>query len=301
MKLLFTGSSGFLGKNIITMLENVFEIYTLGLSDNDNYKVDISLDTPLLNQSFDVILHAAGKAHSVPKTLKEEEEFYRINFEGTKNLCKAFEKSSLPKSFIFISSVAVYGKDEGIFIDENSPLLGNSPYALSKIKAETFLVEWCKKNNIILSILRPSLIAGQNPPGNLGLMINGIRTGKYLSVGNGKAQKSILMAHDIATVIPLLINKGGTYNLCDNRHPSFKELEILIANQLNKPRPKNIPYILAKLLAVIGDLLGKNAPINSKKLNKITKSLTFSNEKIKRELNWEPADVLSNFKISNIR
>ena len=50
-------------------------------------------------------------------------------------------------------------------------------------------------------------------------------------------------------------------------------------------------------MAKIGDLLGMRAPINTYKLKKITKGLTFSNEKIKKELGFEPLDVLSNFKI----
>lgn len=43
--------------------------------------------------------------------------------------------------------------------------------------------------------------------------------------------------------------------------------------------------------------LGQRAPINSYKLEKMTKSLTFSNEKARRELGWEPMDVLTHYKI----
>ena len=42
---------------------------------------------------------------------------------------------------------------------------------------------------------------------------------------------------------------------------------------------------------------GRKAPINSLKLDKITKSLTFSNEKAIRELGWKPTNVLENFNI----
>ena len=66
---------------------------------------------------------------------------------------------------------------------------------------------------------------------------------------------------------------------------------------MNKPLPLSIPYWLAKAMALIGDCLGKKAPINSLKLNKITKSLTFSNEKAMRELGWKPMGVLENFRI----
>ena len=50
-------------------------------------------------------------------------------------------------------------------------------------------------------------------------------------------------------------------------------------------------------MAKVGDLFGSYAPINSYKLEKMTKSLTFSNEKARCELGWEPLDVLTNYKI----
>ena len=128
-------------------------------------------------------------------------------------------------------------------------------------------------------------------------MINGIKTGKYLSIDRGKARKSVLMFEDINRFILPLIEKGGVYNVCDDSQPSFRELEILISKQLGKKTPISIPYWMAKSMALVGDLLGNKAPINSLKLSKITESLTFSNEKAKRELNWKPLNVLENFRI----
>lgn len=296
-KILFTGASGFLGNNLKPLLNKLYNLKTLGLTDNDNIRVNLATTVPEIKAPFDVILHAAGKAHVVPKTEAEKKAFFDVNYQGTVNLCKALEKSSVPSAFIFISTVAVYGLETGEEITEEHPLNGDSPYALSKIQAEIFLTEWCKKNNVVLSILRPSLIAGPNPPGNLDAMIQGIQTGRYLSIAGGKARKSVLMVQDIAHLLPALIEKGGVYNVCDDSQPTFRELEVLIAQQLNKHAPLFIPYWLAKSMALAGDLVGKGAPINSLKLSKITESLTFSNEKAKRELNWQPLNVLENFKI----
>lgn len=53
-------------------------------------------------------------------------------------------------------------------ITEEYPLDGETPYAKSKIMAEEYLTEWCKKNNVVLGILRPSLLTGKNASGNLG-------------------------------------------------------------------------------------------------------------------------------------
>ncbi len=295
--LLFTGASGFLGTNLIPLLRSTYSVVTLDLVENNNYVVNIANSVPEFNERFDVVLHAAGKAHSIPKTEDEKKLFFDINFQGTVNLCRALEKSGVPKSFIFISTVAVYGLEFGNNITEEYPLKGNTPYAQSKIKSEQFLNDWCNKHNVCLSIIRPSLIAGPNPPGNLRAMINGIHSGKYLSIDNGKARKSVLMVQDIVNLIPLLALKSGIYNVCDSEHPTFRELEGLISKQLGKSIPSSIPLKIAVIIAKIGDLIGAKFPINSDKLEKITKSLTFSNEKAITELGWTPLNVLTNFKI----
>ena len=297
MKLLFTGASGFLGSNICSLLNNKYIVSTIGLTSRDDYCVNIAKDIPTLSDSYEIILHAAGKAHSTPKTEEEKQLFFDVNLQGTKNLCVALERTSIPKAFIFISTVAVYGCDYGENITEEHPLNGMTPYALSKIQAEQYLQEWCNKHHVTLGIIRPSLIAGPNPPGNLGAMINGIRHSKYFSIAGGKARKSVLMVQDIANLIPLLAEKGGTYNVCDAYQPTFRELESVICRQLGESMPLSIPYWLAKSMAVVGDCFGSKAPVNSLKLNKITKSLTFSNEKAMRELGWKPMNVLENFKI----
>ena len=297
MKLLFTGASGFLGNHIYPLLKEKYSISTIGLTSLDNYFVNLAIAVPFLTEKYDIVLHAAGKAHSTPKTEEEKQLFFDVNLQGTKNLCVALERTSIPKAFIFISTVAVYGCDYGENITEEHPLNGMTSYALSKIQAEQYLQEWCNKHHVTLGIIRPSLIAGPNPPGNLGAMINGIRHSKYFSIAGGKARKSVLMVQDIANLIPLLAEKGGTYNVCDTYQPTFRELESVICRQLGESMPLSIPYWLAKSMAVVGDCFGSKAPVNSLKLNKITKSLTFSNEKAMRELGWKPMNVLENFKI----
>ena len=296
-KLLFTGASGFLGYNIRPILERSYDVHTIGLTDDDDIKINIAKDVPPINTHYDVVLHAAGKAHTVPKTEAEKQVFYDVNYIGTIHLCDALEKAGIPKALIFISTVAVYGCEFGENIDEYHPLNGNTPYADSKIKAEEYLTQWCLGHQVRLSILRPSLLAGKNAPGNLGAMVNGIKKGFYMNIAGGKVVKSILMAEDIARLLPLLEEKGGIYNVCDTRQPTFGEISMSVAKQLGKRRPINIPYWMAWCMAKVGDLLGSKAPINSYKLEKMTKSLTFSNEKARKELGWEPMDVLTNYKI----
>lgn len=297
-KLLFTGASGFLGHCTLPIFYKAYEVvHTIGLADDDDIKYNLAKEVPPINTHYDIVLHACGKAHVVPKTEAEKQAFYNVNYQGTVNLCTALEKVGAPRAFIFISTVAVYGCEYGDLITEEHPLEGTSPYAESKIMAEKYLAEWCAKHSVKLGILRPSLLAGKNAPGNLGAMVNGIKKGFYMNIAGGKVVKSILMAEDIAKLVPLVAEKGGVYNVCDTRQPSFGEIAMSVARQLGKGKPLNIPYWMAWCMAKVGDLLGSKAPINTYKLEKMTKSLTFSNEKARRELGWEPLDVLENYKV----
>lgn len=296
--LLFTGGTGYLGHNVKPILDANYEVTTIGISDRDMIRANFVSDIPALPKRYDVVLHAAGKAHSYPKTEAEIKAFYDVNYQGTINLCKALEKVGVPKSFIFISTMAVYGSDGASCVTEDFPLNGTTPYAKSKIQAEQFLIDWCDKHHVILGILRPSLLVGPNPPGNLGAMIRGIQKGRYLSIGESKARKSFLMVYDIGRVVPELARVGGIYNICADESITYRQLEEVICKQLNKSLPLSIPMWFAKLLAKIGDLMGKKAPINSLKLQKLTHTSIYSNTKIRKSLNWTPLNIIENFKIS---
>jgi len=296
-KLLLTGATGFVGRNILPILSQQYEVMTCGRRAQNMIQVDLSNGVPSLPEKYDVVLHAAGKAHTAPRKEAEIKEFDDVNCQGTINLCTALEKVGTPETFIFLSTVAVYGCERGMNIDEYHELNPKTPYAISKKRAEVFLVRWCLDHHVRLAILRPSLLAGPNPPGNLGSMIKGIKSGRYLSIAGGKARKSVLMVEDVARLVPLLERKGGIYNVCSDDQPSFRALENVICSQLGKGLPLSIPLWIARCIARMGDLMGQKAPFNSDKLVKVTESLTFSNEKAKSELGWTPLSVVEYFKI----
>lgn len=295
MKVLLTGFSGFLGREIKKSL-NSSELISLGRTDAE-VLCDLSKEIPQI-PSVDLVIHCAGKAHYVPRTETERQLFFDVNVEGTIHLLNGLMNSkSLPKYFVFISTVAVYGMHHGNAINEDCPLLANDAYGLSKIEAEKIVSEWCVKYNVRCTILRLPLIAGANPPGNLAAMINGIASGYYFNIGGGRARKSIVLASDVAMVIPQVAVIGGIFNLTDGYHPSFCELAQHISMQLGKSNPRNIPVFVARLLAIAGNFLGSRSPLNKDKLDKITSDLTFSDTAARRSFGWNPTPVLVGFKI----
>lgn len=292
MNILLTGSNGFLGSIIKKELTKNYNIITLSRS-NSFYNVSLEKEIPDFNQEFDLVIHAAGKAHSIPKTELEKKQFDDVNFLGTSNILKGLEKSGLPKQFIFISSVAVYGQDKGYNVNEEHPLLASDPYGLSKIKAENLVIEWCKKNSITYTILRLPLLVGQNPPGNLGAMIKAINNGYYFNIGKGQARKSMVLCKDVALLLPVVAPVGGIYNLTDGFHPNFHELSMAISKG---KKHFSLPASLAKIIGKMGDVIGDKAPVNSLKVKKIISDLVFDDSKARKLLNWNPEPVLVFFK-----
>jgi GlcNAc-P-P-Und epimerase len=296
VKILLTGASGFLGRSLLQVFKTAnHQVTTLGRRASDDFQHDLANDVPVLTSKFDMVVHAAGKAHQVPKTELEAKEFYDVNVIGTSNLLTGL-RHSLPGQLVFISSVAVYGRETGDSIDESAALAGSSPYARSKIEAEQLVTAWSKINDVPLLILRLPLVAGPDPPGNLGKMIRGIRHGLYFSVADGQAKRSVVLASDVGLCLLEGNGKCGVFNLADGYHPSFKELEELIARQLKSRLSPSIPQPWAKMLGRIGDIIPKS-PINSLTIEKMTSNLTFNDAKAREELNWSPRKVIDHFKI----
>lgn len=295
MKVLITGINGFLGKFLLNAYVNDV-VFGLGRSGTD-YNIDLATTIPSFINSFDIVIHSAGKAHLLPKSEKEKEEFYNVNVIGTLNLLNGLDIVSPPKYFVFISSVSVYGLTTGEKINETAPLLAKDPYGESKIIAEQVVLDWCHNNDVKCTILRLPLLIGNNPLGNLKDLIRSIKFGYYFNISGGKARKSMVLAKDVSDFIDKAYKTGGIYNLTDGYHPSFHEISYCIANQLSKKYLPNFPFFFVKIFALIGDKLGHKFPINSNKLNKITSNLTFDDSKARNLFGWNPTHVLKGFKI----
>lgn len=295
--LLLTGASGFLGKIMSESFMKKYRVISIGRKSGD-IRVDLAKQVPEIGDQINVVVHAAGKAHVIPKSEDEKKEFFDVNVQGTKNLLFGLITSvKTINFFVFISTVSVYGCDKGNKIDESKLPQPNTPYGKSKLQAENILKEWCDKYEIPLLILRLPLIAGPNPPGNLGAMIHGIKSNRYFSVNKGVAKRSVVIAVDVAKIIIKKEGSEGIYNLTDDYDPSFRELETVISIQLNKALPKSIPLVFAKILGRIGDICSF-LPVNSYIIDKMTNDLTFSCEKAKQDLSWNPQKSVDHIKLN---
>jgi len=108
---------------------------------------------------IDVVIHLAAITDAA-SSFKYPKRVEKVNFLDTKNIAKICHKNKC--RLFFPSTTSVYGVQQEV-IDENCPLKSlkpQSPYAKSKLKAEQYLIEFGKKNNLKFIICRMGTIFG---------------------------------------------------------------------------------------------------------------------------------------------
>ena len=164
MRVLITGSHGFVGSNLIEALEFAYHIIRWDAGD----------DKPL--PDCDAVIHLAGLAHDTKHTT-EAEKYFEVNTELTKRIYDKFLESGA-KKFLFFSSIKAKDND--------------TPYAKSKKAAEDYIQEKLKILDLQATkgraesgklkdkttyILRPCMIHGKGVKGNLPLLFKYVKKG----------------------------------------------------------------------------------------------------------------------------
>lgn len=273
LKLLITGSSGFLGQNLINYFSQTNNQFTI-----QRYNRTADNNAVLHN---DVIIHLAGKAHDL-KNVSNPQDYYDANFELTKKLYDEFLISNA-KKFIFISSVkAIADEVDQVLTEENIPN-PVTDYGKSKLLAENYILSKKNPQSKCVYILRPCMIHGPSNKGNLNLLYQLVSKSLPWPLGAFQNQRSFCSIDNVCYVIQQLLERedipSGIYNLADDQPISTNRLIELIALAQNK---KVISYAIPKKLIVtlakFGDYF--RLPLNSERLQKLTESYVVSNEKI---------------------
>ena len=177
MRLLVTGSNGFLGRRAcLTLRDYGFHVTAYSRSNcnwPDGIDCFFSEHTHTLS-SFDSVLHLAGRAHVMNESDIDPLSSYRkANFFQTLDFARNAALSGV-KRFVYISSVKVNGE----FTSLSSPFRPSDlpnpldPYAISKFEAEQELLKLSEVTGMEVVIIRPPLIYGPNVKGNLRRLIS---------------------------------------------------------------------------------------------------------------------------------
>lgn len=164
MKVLITGSGGFVGKNLVKYLKNRgFEIIGLDVS-NGELRIDVAnfdvLSEALSRIDFDAVIHLAAIAN-IPESIRDPYNCFRVNVYGTLNVLEIASKKNV-RRFIYASSANVYGLPLKLPVDEDTPFNPRTPYDYSKVAAETIVQGYWRNRKLPIVIFRSWKLFGEH-------------------------------------------------------------------------------------------------------------------------------------------
>jgi nucleoside-diphosphate-sugar epimerase len=252
-KIIITGSSGFIGSNLVEYLSKTPSEFEIIGIDRElfpretktpfiNYIQDINDPLPDIQDVYAVI-HLAAKA-GVRESHDKFPQYVRDNILGTKAILDKCVESWKPKIFIYSSSSSVYGTCTSK-TKESTPTAPTSPYALTKVACEK-LIETYKNNGSLKGtgccILRFFTVYG--PHQREGLAIRTfikkmIKDDPITVYGDGTQERDFLYIDDLNEAIRKIIIHPypleGIYNLSSVNPVSINQIIHLISTTMNKP------------------------------------------------------------------
>ncbi|MFH1545160.1 MAG: NAD-dependent epimerase/dehydratase family protein [archaeon] len=276
MKIMVTGSRGFIGKELVKELTK------------KNYFVkefDLELGQDLLNEEevrkavngIDVVIHLAAL---VDETAGKE-NLFRVNVKGTENLLEESAKAGV-RRFIFLSTVGVMG-DIKEKVNEEAAFNPKTDYEKSKAEAERKVNEF--QEMIPVTILRSALVIGPNKYWKE--IINLVEKGFPL-IGNGKNKFQLVYYKDLVGAILFLLKRSQTENetfiVAEEEGKSLGEVYELIQKELGiKKEIKSVSPLKAKIMSKL--VKGKTPLLNSAYIDRLVRIRDYNTNKF-NSLGW---------------
>lgn len=233
-KILVTGATGFVGRNLCDFLESEgYEIYQIG-SSFDLRKPD-ALD-PLLNENFNWVVHCAGKVF-VPDSWNDPAGFYDVNVTGTLRVLEYCRRKKIGMTLL---SAYIYGIPEQLPIGEDHLIQPSNPYAWSKHLSEKTAEMYHHSFSLPVQIVRPFNIYGSKQPSHFVIptIFDQIRSGK-VEVMDLEPRRDYIHIHDLCRLIALTIGREGMEVFNGASGVSFSVGEIIgLASEILDVQPE---------------------------------------------------------------
>ena len=219
-KLLITGGSGFIGKQLVEAFKKKFDIRTTSTSRNcvcngiQHYKLDLSERADWSNavERIDIVIHSAAMVHVNQKSQRDENEsIFEVNCNGTARLAEQAVLAGV-KRFIFISSIGVNGTTKNEAFSETDAPRPDNAYAKSKFCAEKELWRISKETGLQVVIIRPPMVYGPNAPGNFQKITGTLNMPLILPLGGIRNKRSFLYVKNLISLVENCISHPNAAN-----------------------------------------------------------------------------------------
>jgi len=293
-KVLVTGAAGFIGSHLVERcIENGYAVKAFvrynsknnwGWLENSKVKNEIEVVTGDIRdydsvysstEGCEAVFHLAALI-GIPYSYVSPLAYIKTNIEGTYNILQAGKERNL-EHIIITSTSETYGTAQQVPINEDHPLVGQSPYSASKIAADQIALSYHKSFGMPVKIARPFNTYGprQSARAIIPTIISQILNGKTeLNLGNTKPTRDLTFVQDTVSGFIEIFNCkdliGSVTNIGMNEEISIGDL----ANSL-------------------AELLGINISINEDKQrvrpeNSEVERLRCDNKKIMKYTDWKP-------------
>ncbi len=184
-------------------------------------------------------------------------------------------------------------------LDETCAAPPDTPYGQSKRAAEKLVLEGGYVPHPV--VIRPCLVYGPTPKGNLDKMIEAVKRGRFPPLPEVGNKRSMVHIDDVIGAALLAAEhpaaKGQVFIAADNEPFSTRQLFEWICTAAGKRVPGwTVPLWVLKLLGRVGDLIGKirgrRFVFDSDALAKLTSSAWYTSAKLQRDLGWRPRHTL---------
>ena len=230
MKILITGSSGFIGSKIVQKMKN-FDHYIIE-DDLENGFDILNFNEFKKVENFDLCIHLAANTF-VPNSFKDPQSYFSLNVNG---LINCLELCRLNNAKMIFPSTYVYGKPSYLPIDENHQTNGVNPYSESKLIGEKLCNVYKKYFDVEISVLRPSNIYGPNQDKRFLIpeILSQAKTGKLVLM-DPKPRRDYLFIDDFVDCILELSDtdnfNAGIFNIGSGKSYSVNDV-VKIVNKL---------------------------------------------------------------------
>lgn len=227
MRVLVTGSKGFIGKYLVdSLLDQEFDVLPYDISDGNDI-----CDWELLKsiKNIDCIIHLASKVF-VPESYSNPRDFFNLNVVGTLNCleyCRLFNSK-----LIYVSSY-LYGEPVYLPIDEKHPIIAFNPYSASKIESENlchYYFEFFKTKSIII---RPFNVygTGQSKEFLIPSIIEQAKNGN-IKLKDGSPKRDFVYVNDLISALIKAVKNDKieheTFNIASGSSFSVDEVVQMI-------------------------------------------------------------------------
>jgi len=237
MKVLITGSSGLVGKEVARVLKlQKHKIVDFDLQNGKSILNEKQLLTEI--KGADAVIHLAGIIET------ENPSLWKINVEGTQKVVNAAVKAKV-KKLIFMSSTGVYGVTKGN-VNENTPVNPENEYEKSKVEGEKIVLG--SKDKLEVFIVRSAMVFGANEYWKK--MFYMLKK-EYPLPCNGKNTFQVVYVNELASAIAQVLKNGKSgeiYLISGKEKKTLNEFCEMVQKELGlKIGVKHIPTFIGVL------------------------------------------------------